>query len=283
MVTQKQTAKVDGTTKNATLKLLKYDLKWTYKILAPLYLAVITCVIIGRILNPMSHSTLISTLSVIFLSATIGLMINSYINTIARSWARFARNLYGDESYLTHTLPVSSHSIFRAKTLAAVITLLTTLGVIALGIPICLGWFYGNLEQFGIFKTSVQIAAENLSFPVVVFVLFIVFIVLIQAMMMVLCGYAGIVAGHRFNKRKSSVSALIGISLYCGSQILAILTLLALSVFEPDVLELVSRGRVPSYETLRFVLIAIVGLYTVYTAILYCLGQKLLARGVNVD
>ena len=34
----------------------------------------------------------------------IGMIINSLINGLMRSWVRFINNVYKDESYLTHTL-----------------------------------------------------------------------------------------------------------------------------------------------------------------------------------
>ena len=47
------------------------------------------------------------------LSATsISMMVSAFVNVITRSWVRFKRNMYADESYLSHTLPVSKDVLY---------------------------------------------------------------------------------------------------------------------------------------------------------------------------
>ena len=67
----------------------------------------------------------------------ISMMINSLVNCIMRLWARFIRNLYKDESYLTHTLPVPRKTIYLSKIISALICIFTTTLVIALCLFIC--------------------------------------------------------------------------------------------------------------------------------------------------
>ena len=47
--------------------------------------------------------------------AMFSMMISAIINNLMRMWVRFKQNLYGDESYLTHTLPVTKASIYLSK------------------------------------------------------------------------------------------------------------------------------------------------------------------------
>ena len=60
----------------------------------------------------------------------ISMMINSLVNCLMRLWARFVKNLYKDESYITHTLPVEKKDIYLSKVLSALITIFTTTVVI---------------------------------------------------------------------------------------------------------------------------------------------------------
>ena len=43
------------------------------------------------------------------------------INNLMRTWVRFRHNLYGDESYLTHTLPVERKTIYLSKFITSII------------------------------------------------------------------------------------------------------------------------------------------------------------------
>ncbi len=281
--TKTLTKKSSCATQNAVAKLLKYDLKWIYKVLGPLYLATLACAILGRLLDLLQDSFLFSIIRTILIGASITLMINIYINTMARIWVRFARNLYGDESYLTHTLPVSSKTIFRAKTLAAAIAMLTTLAVIVLSFIICYVGFYNGIDLIGFLGSSIQVAASTLGLSTPILVLLLFLAIFAQTMIMILSGYAGIILGHRFNQHKTFKSILLGIVFYFMSQLIAVVMLLVLSLFAPNMMELIVRGRSPSFDILRAALISITGLYAIYTGALYHLGQKFLAWGVDVD
>ena len=56
---------------------------------------------------------------------TISMIFNIIINNIMRLWARFGSNLYKDESYLTHTLPIDKKTLYLSKTLTSIIAILT--------------------------------------------------------------------------------------------------------------------------------------------------------------
>ena len=87
-------------------KLLKYDLKWTYKLLIVFYLLAIFFAILGRILTDIENSFILNIIGKICIGTTVAMIVNIIINSLMRSWVRFTRNLYKDECYLTHTLPV---------------------------------------------------------------------------------------------------------------------------------------------------------------------------------
>ena len=44
---------------------------------------------------------------------------NIIINNVLRFWVRFRQTMYGDESYLTHTLPVEKNTLYASKMLSA--------------------------------------------------------------------------------------------------------------------------------------------------------------------
>ena len=74
-------------------------------------------------LNEIENSLVFEIVSQIAFGTAISMMVSSLINTLMRSWVRFVRNVYKDESYLTHTLPVEKNSIYISKVITALITI----------------------------------------------------------------------------------------------------------------------------------------------------------------
>lgn len=279
MVIKNQTTRLDGATQNATLKLLKYDLKWIYKVIAPLYLALIGCAILARLFGLIENSVIFEIVTQIFVGATIALMVNLLINSVARSWTRFIRNIYKDESYLTHTLPVTSNAIFRAKTLAALATIFTTIVMIVLSFFIA---FYSDELIEGI-KSSLQIIAETYNTSVIAFLLLIAVVFFVEIMLAVLIGYVGIILGYRSNKSKVAKSIVFGLIIYSISQIVALGALVVYGVFNPEIMNLINTQSAISLDAMKSIMYFAIGIYLAYNIVLYFIGQKLLARGVNVD
>ena len=88
-------------------KLLKYDLKYMIRNMAIFYMLSIFFAITTRILFNMEQSVIINIIGQISVGCMFAMIANTLINTIMRSWVRFRDSLYKDESYLTHTLPVT--------------------------------------------------------------------------------------------------------------------------------------------------------------------------------
>ena len=59
--------------------------------------------ILTRIFLNIEGSLVMNIIGQICSGATISMIFNIIINNIIRFWVRFKQNLYGDESYLTHT------------------------------------------------------------------------------------------------------------------------------------------------------------------------------------
>ena len=96
-------------------KLLKYDLKWSYKNLIIFYALSIILAIITRLMSLIENSIIFMVITKICSGTLIAIFVNIFINNFIRVWARVIRNLYKDESYLTHTLPVSRKTILHQK------------------------------------------------------------------------------------------------------------------------------------------------------------------------
>ena len=136
-------------------KLLKYDLKWCYKPLVVFYILTIFFSIITRVVESFEQTLIILILDKICSGIVIAMIINIAINCFMRNWARFIRNIYKDESYLTHTLPVSKNLVYLSKILTAIITLLTSFIVIIT----CIAIVALNENSWEILKKSLEQSA----------------------------------------------------------------------------------------------------------------------------
>ena len=111
-------------------KLLKYDLKWVYKLIIIFYILAFTFSVIGRAFSTIENSLVFNIVAQIAFGTAISMMVSSLINTLMRLWVRFNRNVYKDESYLTHTLPVKKQEIFTSKVITGVVSIFTSMVVI---------------------------------------------------------------------------------------------------------------------------------------------------------
>jgi len=179
-------------------KLLKYDLKWIYKVVAVFYVLTFLFSIIGRGLSLIENSALFFVLSKISYGAAIAMMVNCLINCLIRIWVRFIKNIYKDESYLTHTLPVDKKTIFASKILSAIISLFTSIVVIIANIFIC----YYSKENFEALKEILKLTAVTFDTTVLNLLLIVSVIFFLEILSMALVGILGIILGHKFNKNK---------------------------------------------------------------------------------
>ena len=98
-------------------KLLKYDLKWCFKPLLVFYMLAIFFSIIVRIVESFKQSLIILIIDKVCCGIVIAMLVNILINCFMRNWARFVKNIYKDEAYLTHTLPISKSEIYLSNCL----------------------------------------------------------------------------------------------------------------------------------------------------------------------
>ena len=111
-------------------KVLKYDLKSMGKSLFPLYAGLLGLALvlkfIGFIADNVSAFSFIYSIMFIFF---IVLVIGGLFYTFFVSIMRYYKNLYSDEGYLTHTLPVSAGSLLFSKVLSSLIYIILSAAI----------------------------------------------------------------------------------------------------------------------------------------------------------
>ncbi len=260
-------------------KLLKYDLKWIYKVIVVFYILAFVFSIIGRGLSLIENSLVFTVIKEIAFGAAISMMISSLINCFMRLWVRFIRNIYKDEAYLTHTLPIEKKTIYLSKVLSVLITVFTSVVVVIACLFIC----YYSPENMKALKTMLELAAETYDTTVFNLLLLISVVIFLQVMLIVLIGYIGIILGYKANKGKTLKAIVIGFGLYMVNQVLALAGIYGVALIKPDVMSLFNTTTVIDVSTIKTVMYVAIVLYVIEIVFYYILGKKQFEKGVNVE
>ena len=260
-------------------KLLKYDLKYNYKILSVFYLIVLFFSILTRIFLSIDNSLMAEIIGKICSGTTISLIFSILINNIMRTWANLTVHVYKDESYLLHTLPITKKQIYDSKILSVIITTLTSTIVIIVSLFIS----YYTKENFTALKQTLSIISTIYNSKVLN-LLFIVFtVIFLEIITMIQSGYNGLILGHMKNNNKMVYSILYGFISYMISQALTFLIIYLIAIFKTDIMDLFITSTPPSIDTLKLVMYIAIIIYIIYNVIYFILNIKLLSKGVNVD
>lgn len=259
-------------------KLLKYDLKWCYKPLIVFYILAIFFSIITRVVESFEQTLIVLIIDKICSGIVIAMVINIVINCFMRNWVRFIKNIYKDESYLTHTLPVSKNTIFLSKILTAIITLLTSFIVILICIAIvCL-----NKNSWAILKASLEQSAIFFNSSVFSLIVVLVVTIFFEFLFMLMSGILGIIIGHKLNNLKIVNSIIIGYGIYMILSAFSLLALYIAGLLNSDIMSIFNDIEVSSNAIKSMMLVGIF-VYAIYIFLVYFVGNKLFSKGVNVD
>lgn len=254
-------------------KLVKYDLKWTYKVLMVFYALTITFALIGRGFSLIDDSTIFGFLTHFSYGISVAMMFSILINNAMRLWARFIQSIYKDESYLTHTLPVKKRDIYFSKIITTVITIFTSFLVIVLGLFIC---YYSN-DLITFIKSIIPNAFFSVIFEFIA-------VLFLELLFIQFLGYLAIIIGYRSNDGKLVKSLACGFGLYMLSSGISLVILLIVAVFNKDIMNLFITNSQNIAPSLMQGILALAGvIYVVYIVICNLISNKILNLGVNVD
>ena len=156
-------------------KILKYDLKWVYKLIIIFYALAFIFSVIGRAFVEIENSLVCDIISKICFGTAISMVVSSLINSLMRLWAGFVRNVYKDESYLTHTLPVEKKDIYASKVISGIICIFTTM-IVAV---VCLGICYYSEANMEVLKNLLELAASTYNTTVLKLLLLVLILLLL--------------------------------------------------------------------------------------------------------
>ena len=257
-------------------KLLKKDLQRNMRWLWILFVATIGLAILMRGCKALGENAIFFRILEIFLSVFYAVVVNVILQPFIRNFMNFAKSLYGDESYLTHTLPVTKSQLITSKFLTALIEI--TLGfvtaVVALLIVFWTPDFYQTLQGLIFLLVGV-----NLS-PVLVLIL-LISLITVEFLMFIAMIFFAIVLAYRAKEKRIFKTFLYT----CAMSFVAItiLAVVMLGVLAMNGLDLSGTSLRLTAPALISVLVTGISVYALFTVVFYFLTKRAFNKGVNVD
>ena len=260
-------------------KLLKYEFKFIFKVIIVFYMLGLFFALLTRLFLSIDSSLMMNIIGKICSGITISMIFNIIINNIMRMWHRFKANLYGDESYLTHTLPIDKKTVYTSKILSSIISLFISFLVITLILFIA----YYSKENIEIIKNIILPLVDILDISMLKMLLSIIFILFLEITCLLQIGYTGIILGHKMDNNKTAFSVLFGFISYIGAQIITLLSIFIYSLFNKDMLTLFTSNEITNISMLKDIIFLSIIVYTIIIIINYIINIKIFKKGVNIE
>lgn len=261
-------------------KLLKYDLKYMIKNMCVFYILSIFFSVTTRILFEVDQSVIIKIIGQISVGCMFAMLANVLINTMMRSWVRFSSSLYKDESYLTHTLPVTKNDIYNSKLIQTFIFFFIGFIVILISLFIT----YYSKENWQAITNIIKNITIGLNMNTLFFVTIFLLVLFLEMFNAIQCGFFGIILGNRKNNGKIGYSVLFGFILYLVSQTIVLSLIFIYGLFDPSVMGLFQTS--PTSIDINTFKVLLILAPLLYVLIIYCMSilcKRTLNKGVNVE
>ncbi len=256
-------------------KLLKYDLRAIYRQLVVFYIIAFSCAIIGRIFNNYDNNLLFKIIHEFFSGAALGLCFGIVINNATRIWEYTKRDFYGDQSYLTHTLPIPRSTLYLAKFLTILITTITSLIVIIIIVFIN----YASPETFELIREFIQNVGSKAEF--IKFAILLLSVIFLEIVFITQAGVTGIVLGHKANNRKNIMSFVYGFAIFILANIIIVALASIWGIFDPEI-HSAMRGSI-SNSIMTKLLCGAVLIYLIHIATEFYIGCRSFQKSIDVE
>ena len=256
-------------------KLVKYDLIWINKFMLIYFSITFILCILARIFTLFNESFVGNIIYLILRGCAISAFVSVLINCVIRIWVRFSRNLYKDESYLTHTLPVSKCTLYNSKMISFILSILLSVIVIVLGFVIAF------LDKDIINYIKMMFESSD---GIFIFISILV-ISIMEFIYMMNCGLMGILIGHRSNNNRTVKSVFIGIVLYFMLQTILLVIMYFIGLINTNMNELFTSNisTLPNISSIKEIMVIAIIIYTIFNICMYFIGKILFNKGVNVE
>lgn len=258
-------------------KLMKYDIKKMTRILVYIYACSLGFAGLTRLIQIWDDVQVVAIVGYVFQGITYSAICSVLINTIVHIIMAFINNFYKDESYLTHTLPVSKQQLFLSKYLSSLVVILASVLVSFASLFILL-YSKEFMESLKLFITA---TVSNFNMSIGLFLTMIILIVFSQICAMMSMAFAAIVKGNTYSTNKIRKGLLWFFIFYFGSVICTLILAALVFAVSGNISEFLATAL--SQGAFITLLATTLVAYLLYSIVFYIWSAKLFSRGVNVD
>lgn len=257
-------------------KVLKYDLKALCRYLIPLYAVLFGLGIMIRLLGFFDNVSIIAIICGLMIVALVVLSCLSFVLNGIFSVKYYLENLFKDEGYLTHTLPVKKGTLLFSKVLASLVTFSITALVLIISLIVA---FY----QKGLFVEVVKVL--NLSIygmSVYEFLLFMIVYGVIGYIATILMVYAAIAIGYSRSSNKLVSSVVWGLIFYFVMEFLYLGLLGIIMIINPTFISNLDNSVFMMKDLITFF-----SIFMVFTALIggvyYYISYRFMDKKLNLE
>ena len=258
-------------------KLLKKDLKKNMSWMWILFVSTIGLAGITRGCRELGYSVAFFKIVTVVLEGLFySLAINSIIQPFLRNFLNFHKSFYSDESYLTHTLPVTKNQLINSKYLTALIEMLAGFATIIVSILI----MYARPGFTDVLKLFISTVITG-NFSLILVISLFITLVIVEFLMFLSIINFSIVVAYKSKENRKMKTFLIAAA--CALVALAILAICMLIVLLINGIKITSSILVLSSSAMYSVIITAIIIYSIVTILFYFLTKHHFNKGVNVD
>lgn len=257
-------------------KVLKYDLKALCRYLIPLYAVLFGLGIMIRLLGFFDNVSIIAIICGLMIVALVVLSCLSFVLNGIFSVKYYLENLFKDEGYLTHTLPVKKGTLLFSKVLASLVTFSMTALVLIISLIVA---FY----QKGLFVDVVKVL--NLSIygmTVYEFLLFMIVYGIIGYVATILMVYAAVAIGYSRSSNKLVSSVVWGLIFYFVMEFLYLGLLGIIMIINPTFISNLDNSVFMMKDLITFF-----SIFMVFTALIggvyYYISYRFMDKKLNLE
>lgn len=257
--------------------LIKYDLRKMLKLLSIYYVLSIIVGGISRLFFTFSDKAIFSILYTIFSSLEYALWGGIFVQTFVRVILRFNLNFYGDESHLTHTLPVTKKQLLISKYISSLIVIISSVAVLAVSVFIM---FYSKANMDYI-KQFLNTSTSGLKISTGLFLSLIVLAFSAEICAIMSMCFSGIIIGKRYNTKKNLLSFVYIVAFYFASVILMLIVAAIVFACNGNISAL-TNNHLSGNSLISIFIVAIVT-YLILSVAFYFVSKWQFEKGVNVE
>ncbi len=257
-------------------KVLKYDLKALCRYLIPLYVVLLGLSMMIRFLGFFDNISVIAIICGLLIVALVMLFIFSFMLAGIFLVKYYLENLFKEQGYLTHTLPVKKGTLLFSKVLASLVVFIVTALVLIVSLVIA---FY----QEGLFEEVMK--GFNLSIygmKIYEFLLFMIVYGIIGYMTTILMVYASIAIGYSRSSNKLVSSVVCGLIFYFIMEFLYLGLLGIIMAINPSFIVSLDNNTFMMKDLISFL-----SIFMIFTALLggvyYYISYRFMDKKLNLE